>query len=99
VSARTLEYAFRERFGVTPVRFLKLHRLNAAHNALRRASRDDTVSAVAIRCGFSDFGHFARDYRELFAQLPSETLRGVPLPDRSGSPLARAAVACGAENS
>ena len=97
VSARTLEYAFRERFGVTPVRFLKLHRLNAAHGALRRASRDDTVSGVALRFGFGDFGHFARDYRDLFDQLPSETLRGGRPPRLVDSPLGRLAAACGAD--
>jgi AraC family ethanolamine operon transcriptional activator len=93
VSARTLEYAFRERFGVTPVRFLRLHRLNAAHTALRRASRGDTVSTVALRCGFGDFGHFARDYRDLYGELPSETLRGGRLLRRTGSPRADDALA------
>jgi AraC family ethanolamine operon transcriptional activator len=96
VSARTLEYAFRERFGVTPVRFLKLRRLNAAHVALRRASPDDSVSSIAVRCGFGDFGHFARDYHALFGQLPSETLRGGQ-PAGSGPRLVHVAAASSAD--
>jgi transcriptional regulator GlxA family with amidase domain len=33
-----------------------------------------SVTAVAFVCGFSNLGHFARDYRETFDERPSETL-------------------------
>jgi len=29
---------------------------------------------VAFNCGFGNLGHFAREYREAFGELPSETL-------------------------
>lgn len=100
VSPRTLEYAFRELFGLTPVRFLKLRRLNAARTALRRGAGGDTVSSVALRFGFGDFGHFAQDYRELFGEAPSKTLRGDgPPPARSRSAEVRVRAARGGEPS
>jgi AraC family ethanolamine operon transcriptional activator len=76
VSERTLEYAFREQLGTTPVRFLKIRRLNR----IRRELLDPDASArsvaeVAWRAGIYDPGRFAGDYRELFGELPSETLR------------------------
>jgi AraC family ethanolamine operon transcriptional activator len=75
-SQRTLEYAFRDELGVTPVRYLKLLRLNRAHRLLRRASpADETVTRIALACGFIELGRFAGDYRRLFGELPSQTLQ------------------------
>lgn len=75
VSERTLEYAFRERFGLTPVRYLKLRRLNLVHRRLETPDPEcESVTEVALACGFYDLGRFAGDYRELFDELPSETL-------------------------
>lgn len=76
VSERTLEYGFRERLGMTPVRFLKVTRLNGARRDLLGAtSPATTVTDVALHWGFSELGRFAGDYRRLFGELPSETLR------------------------
>jgi AraC family ethanolamine operon transcriptional activator len=75
VSERTLEYAFREHVGVTPVRYLKLRRLNQVRRALRaRESAAASVTEIALRAGFYDLGRFAGEYRALFGELPSQTL-------------------------
>jgi transcriptional regulator GlxA family with amidase domain len=39
------------------------------------AEENASVTQVALRCGFQDPGHFARDFRLAFGDLPSETLR------------------------
>jgi AraC family ethanolamine operon transcriptional activator len=76
VGQRTLEYAFRDQLGVTPVRYIKLLRLNRAQRLLRRASpSNDTVTSIAFACGFIELGRFAGDYRRLFGESPSRTLR------------------------
>jgi transcriptional regulator GlxA family with amidase domain len=76
VSERTLEYAFQERYGLTPNTYLRFYRLNGVHKILRRADPlSTTVTKVATDWGFWHFGHFASHYRELFGQLPSETLK------------------------
>jgi transcriptional regulator GlxA family with amidase domain len=36
-----------------------------------------SVIDVAFQCGFLNAGHFARDYRLAFGELPSETLRNI----------------------
>jgi AraC family ethanolamine operon transcriptional activator len=76
VSERTLEYAFRERFGIPPKTYLQAHRLNAARKELRNSDplSSTTISDVANRWGFWHMGQFAADYRKLFGELPSETL-------------------------
>ena len=46
------------------------------HDELRRRQRGQrSVSEIALDWGFSHFGQFAQDYRHLFGELPSETLR------------------------
>lgn len=76
VSERKLEYSFKAILGLTPVTFLIRLRLHRARQALLAATpRSTTVSVVALRWGFWHFGAFSRAYRELFGELPSQTLR------------------------
>jgi AraC-like DNA-binding protein len=76
VSERTLEYAFKEILGLTPVAYLTRLRLHRVRQALRAASSETTtVSSVALDWGFWHFGEFSRAYKECFGELPSETLR------------------------
>ena len=75
VSQRTLEYAFVERFGITPKSFLKAYRLNLARRALRSTDRKTgAVTDIANGLGFWHMGQFAADYRAQFNELPSQTL-------------------------
>lgn len=76
VSERTLQYAFRERFGLTPAAFLKARRLAAVRNELRRARASGCrISDVMARYGFWHMGQFASDYRRVFGELPSDTVK------------------------
>ncbi len=78
VSERTLQYAFRERFGLTPAAFLKARRLASTHRLLRQAKpAEQSVGDVAASLGFSHLSHFAEDYRRAFGELPSETMKRV----------------------
>ena len=79
VSERTLEYAFREVMGMTPVAYLIRLRLHRVRQALRAASLGSTtVSAEALNWGFWHFGEFSRAYKDCFGELPSDTLRRKP---------------------
>lgn len=75
VSERTLEYAFREQLSTTPVRFLMLRRLNRVRRDLLAAEQGATVTQIMLRAGVYDLGRFAGEYRQLFGELPSDTLR------------------------
>ena len=74
VSARSLFAAFRTERGYTPMEFVKSVRLRIARQSLSRADRGQSVSTVAVECGFGNLGHFAKDYRRQFGELPSATL-------------------------
>jgi AraC-like DNA-binding protein len=42
---------------------------------LQATIQGTSVTQVALRCGFQNTGHFAREFRPAFGELPSETLR------------------------
>jgi len=73
-SWRTLDYAFRERLGVTPQGFLKAIRLDALRKALLAADSSARIVDVATEHGFWHMGQLAADYRAQFGELPSSTL-------------------------
>jgi AraC-like DNA-binding protein len=73
-SLRTLQLAFRQELDATPNRYLNRLRLDAAQKRLRSADVGDTVTSIALECGFSHMGEFASSYRQAFGERPSETL-------------------------
>lgn len=83
VSERTLQYAFKEYFGVTPKTYLSALRLNGVRRQLIKENLSSTkIIDVANFWGFWHMGQFASDYRKFFGELPSNTLkvcqRGMP---------------------
>lgn len=74
-SIRTIRYAFRETFGISPKEYLQAYRLNHVRSRLSNSDpRYVRVSDIANEYGFWHLGQFAKDYRKMFAELPSETL-------------------------
>jgi PAS domain S-box-containing protein len=75
ISARAIQRYFASR-GMTPLtKYVKQLRLRHAHQALSNPTPRTSVTGVALNCGFQNPGHFSRDYRDEFGELPSETLR------------------------
>jgi len=76
VSERTLRKAFLSCFGVAPAKFLKLRTLNQVRMKLQSTDSSlTTVTQVAADHGIWELGRFSAEYRLLFDELPSETLR------------------------
>ena len=75
IPARTLHQGFREAFGTTPRAYFNALRLNSAREDLSRPRQDHTVTSVALRWGFTHFGWFSANYRRMFGETPSHTLR------------------------
>lgn len=76
VSPGHLKNSFRAVTGLTPHAFFLRRQLNEARAVLLRANPNErTVTKIAGECGFSELGRFAVRYRQLFGELPSETLQ------------------------
>lgn len=86
VSRREMEYAFRQAFDLSPHDRLRVLRLNAVYNALRRTSPDrGEVTRIAMEHGITHLGRFAAQYRNLFGELPRYSLVNQnPIPKRPG---------------
>lgn len=81
VSERTLQSAFHEIMGMTPVAYLTRLRLHRVRQALLAGTHGSTtVSTEALNWGFWHFGEFSRAYKDCFGELPSDTLRRMPAP-------------------
>jgi AraC family ethanolamine operon transcriptional activator len=77
VSRRTLQYSFQEVLGINALRLLRAMRLNGVRRDLKTTKPDPrSVQDIAARWGFWHLGHFVTDYKRMFGELPSHTLRG-----------------------
>ena len=74
-SQSTLKRLFLAEFGVTPKTYIRARCLSGARDELSRAQPGIFIVDVANRWGFWHMGQFAHDYRSMFSELPSETLR------------------------
>ncbi|MGJ7509264.1 helix-turn-helix domain-containing protein [Variovorax sp. GT1P44] len=82
-SRRTLQNSFRQVSDTTAVHYLRCVRLDAARRLLLSTGPGDiSVAQAAMRCGFTHLGHFTGQYRALFGELPSQTLRSRLSPAR-----------------
>ena len=71
-----LEHSFKKRFGVTPKKYLKYLRLSRLRDNLLNPNEIDgrTVIELASVYGFWHMGQLAADYRNVYGELPSDTL-------------------------
>lgn len=75
VGVRTLQECFRREAQTTPTAYLRACRLDAVQRALCTADPGASVTALAVRHGFTHLGRFAGEYRSRFGESPSTTLR------------------------
>jgi AraC family ethanolamine operon transcriptional activator len=76
VSAQILRLCCHEQLGMAPTEYVRRRRMQLVYRALRNGDPDAaSISAVARRYGFRGLGRFAANYRALFGELPSATLR------------------------
>ncbi len=73
---RSLFNAFHAVTGLSPMAYLRRIRLNNVRRILSRTETPHTrIIDVAADFGFWHMGHFTADYRDMFGESPSETLR------------------------
>lgn len=74
VGLRSLQLAFMEVRAMGPRDVLLQMRLERAHERLCAAGPSDTVTSIALDCGFAHLGRFPAAYRVAYGELPTETL-------------------------
>lgn len=74
VSRRSLQYVFEEFLQTTPMAYWRALRLNEARRVLKRAA-GCSITDLAYEWGFASASHFTQHYKNLFGELPSQTLK------------------------
>lgn len=72
-SSRTVEYAFVQLTGLSPMAFIRVWRFVRARGLLLQG-RVKSVKDAAYDCGLMHLGRFSIDYRLRFGESPSQTL-------------------------
>ncbi len=73
-SSSNISSRFQDVFGLSPMAYLKIQRLNGVRRALKNHDpQTTTVTELAEHWGFWSMGHFSRDYKKMFGESPSET--------------------------
>ena len=75
VSRFKLFDAFRKYFALSPMAYLKKHRLGAVRQDILEHGSTRTISEIALGWGFTHLGRFSAEYRKLFDESPSQTLQ------------------------
>lgn len=73
-SARALQYAFKARFGCSPLEWLREQRLQVARQQLLTGEYQ-TITQLAHECGFGSASQFSRAYRNRFGESPVQTFK------------------------
>ena len=70
ISTRQLERLFGKFLNTSPKKYYMELRLDKARNLL--VQTDQSITDVALACGFDNSGHFSRAYRTAFGHAPSQ---------------------------
>lgn len=74
VSPRSLHAGFKRFRQISPMAYLRNHRLELARKKLKAAAvTNQSVTDIAMDCGFNHLSKFARDYDNRFGEKPSRT--------------------------
>lgn len=79
VSRRTLQYSFETVLGISPLQYLRVSRLNGVRRHLLKAESKTAIADIAAQWGFWHLSQFSKDYKQLFGELPSHTLKKAQL--------------------
>lgn len=74
-SQRSLRNLFQERFGCSPVQWMRRERLSLARAQLLEPEPNTCVSTVAEAVGYRHLSQFSRDFQQCHGLRPSDVLR------------------------
>jgi AraC-like DNA-binding protein len=87
MSLRAFERQFLASFHLTPQKYLRKLRLRIASRAL--IYTNESLSGIALSCGFADQSHFTREFRRQFGRTPRDYREHYQLP--AGVPVTKTA--------
>ncbi|MEB3271515.1 MAG: helix-turn-helix transcriptional regulator [Synechococcus sp.] len=86
-SARRLQQLFQDRFGCTPMQYVRRQRLGVALQKLQTAAPGDSVTRIARDCGYRSSSRFSADFRQQYGRAPAILLRAARQRQPAGRPV------------
>jgi len=74
-SPRNLQVAFKKYRSYSPMHFLKERKLHKARKLILNAQFGTTIKSITLSVGILDVNRFSMHYKQLFDELPSETMK------------------------
>ncbi|UYG07145.1 AraC family transcriptional regulator [Halomonas sp. M4R1S46] len=74
VSRERLYQDFHAHFGAAPIAHFRNLRFDWVKRRLEHAGPRESVSSIAMDCGFLQLGRFSRDYQKRFGERPSQAI-------------------------
>ncbi|WP_151776241.1 AraC family transcriptional regulator [Acinetobacter bereziniae] len=75
ISIKSLSNGFKKYRQSSPAKVMRDMRLCLVREDLLKATSEQTVTEIALACGYLNLGDFARNYYQKFGELPSQTLK------------------------
>lgn len=75
LSGATIHRIFRKHRGYTPMQYLKEERMRILRRRLLLCDPSESVTRIAMECGFVHMGRLAAEYRRRFNENPSQTMK------------------------
>lgn len=79
IPERTLRRLIQHKYNLTPKKYLNRLRLNEVRKGMKSDFENSNIMQLASDYNFWHMGQFTRDYKNLFGELPSETIRHRPV--------------------
>ena|GEM_PF-1850992 len=76
--------AFKEIYGVTPMKMVKKLRLQKSRRYLE--TTDDSIESIASKCGFCDASHYNHAFRSVYTISPSQHRKSIKTTNKGFSP-------------
>jgi AraC family ethanolamine operon transcriptional activator len=87
-SKRSVQYAFTSLIGLSPMRYIKISRINDIRKELRTQGKTSNFTSIIAKYAFSNVGRMSREYTEFFGERPRDTLRSARgEPEQAGPPM------------
>ncbi len=75
INRKTLNKSFKKELNMSALSYIKFYRLKKIHDELTDLRDHQKVTDVAVKWGITHLGRMATEYRNLFGETPSETVK------------------------
>lgn len=75
ISRKILARIFKKKLNTTLQSYIRYYRLQCIYNELLKSNKDANITNIALKWGISHLGRFSVEYKKLFGESPSNTIK------------------------